>query len=83
MTYNVLSQIENTDAMLKGLDEFEWLQYHTKDKIFVKNLVPIPYDRIKGICVPLTSEDKNNNKTVVLTTLTVRGFQNYIAKLES
>lgn len=83
MLYNVLSQIENTDAILNGLDEYEWLQYHTKDKIFVKNLVPIPYDKIKGIFVPLTSEDKNNNKTVVLTALTVKGFQNYITKLES
>ncbi len=83
MVYNVLAQIENPDASLKGLDEYKWLQYNDTDKTFMKNLIPVPDNEINCVCAPLTTTDKDGNKAVVITRLSVKGFQNYIAKLES
>lgn len=83
MIYNVLAQIENPDASLKGLEEYKWLQYNDTDKTFTKNLIPIPEGEINCVCAPLTANDKDGNKTVLLARLSVKGFQNYIAKLES
>lgn len=83
MIYNVLAQIENSNSSLKGSEEYKWLQYNDTDKTFMKNLIPVPNDEISCVCVPLTNIDKDGNKAVVITRLSVKGFQNYIAKLES
>lgn len=83
MIYNVLAQIENVDASFKGLEECKWLQYDDTDKVFMKNLLPISNDEINCIFVPLTANDIDGNKRVVLTRLSVKGFQNYIIKLKS
>ena len=83
MIYNVLAQIENPDASLKGLEEYKWLQYNDTDKTFTKNLIPVPEGEINCIYTPLTSNDKDGNKNVLLARLSVKGFQNYIARLES
>ena len=83
MIYNVLAQIENSNASLKGSEEYKWLQYNDTDKTFMKNMIPVPNDEISCVCAPLTTIDKDGNKAVVITRLSVKGFQKYIAKLES
>lgn len=83
MIYNVLAQIENSNASLKGLEEYKWLQYNDTDKTFMNNMIPVPNDEISCVFAPLTTTDKDGNKAVVITRLIVKGFQNYITKLES